>query len=371
MALEGRPRDMMASLVKTREQTFWVFQFLGWLGYACLRIFHGLTIDWGFNYFDTTAVATATGFVLSTILRYFYRPVRRRSLPVVVAAVVFFCPVFAMVFSAIEVTAGTLYDPGGLLNLGLFENAMFDAFVLLAWSALYFGFNYYQQLQTQREATLKAATMAHEAQLQMLRYQLNPHFLFNTLNAISTLVLSEEVRLADRMLSKLASFLRYTLVNEPNQQVTLEQELYAVGLYLEIEKVRFEDRLTTVLHIEDSALRALIPSLLLQPLIENAIKYAVAPREEGGTITITARVEDERLAICISDDGPGLDFSTPRLSNSDSSGVGLRNIRARLEEVYGNRHDFHLGKSPDGGLAVEINIPCQFNLMEQPGKESR
>lgn len=351
---------MMTPLLKDREKTFWLFQCLGWAGYALLRIFHGLTIDWGFNYFDTTAVATATGFVLSTLLRYFYRPVRTRSLPVVVVAVIFFCAIFALIFSAIEVTAGTLYDPGGLLDLGLFENAMFDAFVLMAWSGLYFGFNYYEQLQKQREATLKAAAMAHEAQLQMLRYQLNPHFLFNTLNAISTLVLSKEAALADRMLNKLASFLRYTLVNEPNQKVTLEQELYALGLYLEIEKVRFEDRLMTQFRIEERARQALIPSLLLQPLIENAIKYAVAPREEGGTVTISATIRDGILALALSDDGPGLNMSAPRISGPESSGVGLRNIRARLEELYGNRHSFHLDDSPEGGLAVHIDIPCEF-----------
>lgn len=356
---------MMTSLVRNREQTFWTFQCMGWAGYACLRIFHGLTIDWGFNYFDTTAVATATGFFLSTVLRYVYRPLRKRSLPVVMTAVVFFCPVFAMIFSAIEVTAGTLYDPGGLLNLGLFENAMFDAFVLLAWSALYFGFNYYEQLQAQREATLKASAMAHEAQLQMLRYQLNPHFLFNTLNAISSLVLLKEAKLADRMLNKLAAFLRYTLVHEPDQHVTLEQELYAIGLYLEIEKVRFEDRLTTILHIEDDALHVLVPSLLLQPLIENAIKYAVAPRVEGGVITISAQVKEDRLIICLSDDGPGIGFATPQAANPGSSGVGLRNIRARLIEVYGNRHGFYLSNRPEGGLSVEIIIPCERRAIDK------
>lgn len=265
-------------------------------------------------------------------------------------------------------TAGTLYDPGGLLDLGLFENAMFDAFVLLTWSGLYFGFNYYEQLQKQREATLKAAAMAHEAQLQMLRYQLNPHFLFNTLNAISTLVLSKEAALADRMLNKLASFLRYTLVNEPNQKVTLDQELYALGLYLEIEKVRFEDRLMTQFQIDDRARQALIPSLLLQPLIENAIKYAVAPREEGGTITISAHINDKTLAIVLSDDGPGLKLSTPRVMHANSSGVGLRNIRARLEELYGNLHSFRLDRSQEGGLAVHIDIPCEFKRVT--GRES-
>lgn len=350
---------------KDREKTFWTFQIIGWFGYACVRIFHGLTIDWGLDYFDTTAVATGTGFALSTVMRYLYRPVRTKPLPLVVAAAIFFCIVFALIFSAVEVTAASLYAPGMLVDYGLFDNAMFDGFVLLAWSGLYFGFHYYQQLQAQREATLKAAAMAHQAQLAMLRYQLNPHFLFNTLNAISTLVLARDSELANRMVSKLAAFLRYTLVNQPDQKVTLEQELYALGLYLDIEKVRFDERLTTDFDVEERARQALIPSLLLQPLVENAVKYAVAPSEAGGTIAIKAQVKGGRLSITVSDDGPGMDTAEVKPLSLLSSGVGLKNTKARLEEIYGPDHSLSLENREPSGLAVMITLPRQSKPAQQ------
>ena len=361
------PNHMMTPLFRSREQTFWVFQGVGWLAYAAVRFFHGLTIGWGWDYIDTTVVATVTGFLLTTLLRYLYRPVRNRRLPVVVAATVLFCGALALVFSAIEVTAVAWYDPRGIVDLGLFENAMFDGFVLLAWSGLYFGFNYYQQLQTQREATLRAAAMAHQAQLAMLRYQLNPHFLFNTLNAISTLVLARDADLANRMLSKLAAFLRHTLVNEPDQKVTLDQELDALSLYLDIEEVRFADRLKTRFEIEERARQALIPSLLLQPLIENAIKYAIAPREEGGLITLRAGIRNRRLRLVLTDDGPGLDGARVTPPGQTSSGVGLKNTRDRLRELYGADHAFTLEPHQPRGLRITISLPCEFS----PRKTSR
>ena len=157
---------------------------------------------------------------------------------------------------------------------------------MLLWSGLYFGIKYYETLQHQREATLKAAALAQEAQLKMLRYQLNPHFLFNTLNAISTLILDDQTKSRTWRSTRLSDFLRYTLDQDPMKKVTLRQEVDALKLYLEIEKLRFGDRLQLEFDIEDAATRALVPSLLLQPLIENAIKYAVAPREEGGRLRI-------------------------------------------------------------------------------------
>lgn len=355
----------MFTLFGSRARTFWVFQTAGWLGYALLRIFHGLTIDWGFDYFDTTVVATATGFVLTTALRYIYRPLKTRPLALVVPVVLAVCAVFALLFSAIEVTAGTYYDPEGLIDLGLFENAMFDAFVLIAWSGLYFGLQYYEQLQRQQEATLKAAAMAQEAQLAMLRYQLNPHFLFNTLNAISTLVLARETEQANRMLAKLAAFLRYTLINPPEQKVTLEQELEALNLYLDIETVRFGPRLTTTYEIEERARIALVPSLILQPLVENAIKYAIAPSEDGGVIRVEAAIEDNLLCIALIDDGPGLpDDPTP--PDARSSGVGLKNTRARLAEIYGPAHSLTLDNLSPRGLAARICIP--YERMTRTGR---
>src|SRR5690606_32395908 len=143
----------------------------------------------------------------------------------------------------------------------------------------------------------KLETQASTAQLAMLRYQLNPHFLFNTLNSISTLVLLKQTERANAMLSRLSSFLRYTLANEPTAQVTLEQEVETLKLYLEIEKMRFESRLRTHFTIDETVSKARLPSLLLQPLVENAIKYAVTPQEEGADISVEARLAGERVQI--------------------------------------------------------------------------
>ena len=134
----------------------------------------------------------------------------------------------------------------------------------------------------------------------MLRYQLNPHFLFNTLNSISTLVLLKQTDRANAMLSRLSSFLRYTLVNEPTGHVTVAQEVETLKLYLEIEKMRFEDRLRPRFDIDPSVARARLPSLLLQPLVENAIKYAVTPQEEGADIEVSARLNIDRVMITVS-----------------------------------------------------------------------
>jgi two-component sensor histidine kinase len=229
--------------------------------------------------------------------------------------------------------------------------------VLLAWSVLYFMIKYYQLFQEVQKSALKSAAMAHEAQLKMLRYQLNPHFLFNTLNAISTLVLERETEAANRMVTRLSSFLRHSLDNDPMQKVTLEQELAALKLYLDIEKVRFEDRLTLELDIQDQAAEALIPSLLLQPLVENAIKYGIARSEEGGRLRIAARVFAGDLLLELSDDGPGVQLVDGQIPSAN--GVGLRNTRERLAELYGSRHSFRLSETEPHGLTVNIRVPFE------------
>ena len=168
--------------------------------------------------------------------------------------------------------------------------------LLAAWSALYYRINFFLLLEEQIDRRVRLESQASTAQLAMLRYQLNPHFLFNTLNSISTLVLLKQTERANAMLARLSSFLRYTLVNESTAKVTLAQEVETLKLYLEIEKMRFEDRLRPHFHIESETIRAQLPSLLLQPLIENAIKYAVTPREEGADIWLTAKREGKRCA---------------------------------------------------------------------------
>lgn len=234
--------------------------------------------------------------------------------------------------------------------------------IMLTWSALYFAAKSYRVFQEVRESALKSAAMAHEAQLKMLRYQLNPHFLFNTLNAISTLVLEQNTELANRMVTKLSSFLRYSLDNDPMQKITLDQELQALQLYLDIEKVRFEERLSLELDIEDQAKAALIPSLLLQPLIENAIKYGIALAEGGGHLRISAKVFAGDLLIEVSDDGPGCELVDGDIPNAN--GVGLRNTRERLATLYGAEHSIKLDQTQPHGLTICIRIP--FALKNKP-----
>ena len=229
--------------------------------------------------------------------------------------------------------------------------------IMGAWSVFYFAIKYSRIFQEYRESALKSAAMAHEAQLKMLRYQLNPHFLFNTLNAISTLILEQQIELANRMVTKLSSFLRYSLDNDPMLKITLEKELKALKLYLDIEKVRFEERLELQLEIDEQANRALIPSLLLQPLVENAIKYAIAKLEEGGTLKIAAKVFAGDLLLEVSDNGPGVQLENGEIPGAN--GVGLRNTRERLQELYGKHHSFRLENVEPSGLAIHIRIPFE------------
>jgi two-component system LytT family sensor kinase len=240
--------------------------------------------------------------------------------------------------------------------LEFFSNAMAGTYLFLCWTGLYFGFKYYDSLQKQREATLRAAALAQEAQLKMLRYQLNPHFLFNTLNAISTLILDSENRTANQAVTRLSEFLRYTLDQDPMKKVTLRQEVEAMNLYLTTEKLRFGDRLKLEFAIEERALESMVPSLLLQPLIENAIKYAVSPSEQGGSIRVEGRVRGTMLELAVADDGPGLHAAA---APGAGRGVGLRNTRERLAVLYEDNHRFAtLDNKP--GLRIELGLPLEM-----------
>lgn len=343
-----------------KNRAFWVLQGAGWGFYLVLRTTSGLANGMGIAFVLPAILATATGFSLTLLMASAYRRIIRMkpvfvwslSLAVLISA--------SAVFSVLEVWAhATFYDqswrPRGVEFFGAI---LLDLSVLGAWTGLYYGINFYLMLAAQSERMLRIAAQANEAQLAMLRYQLNPHFLFNTLNSISTLVLLKQTERANAMLSRLSSFLRYSLVGEPTQLVTLAQEIEALKLYLDIEKMRFEDRLRPSFDIEPRALDARLPSLLLQPLVENSVKYAVTPLEEGADVRIAARVAGDRLIIDISDSGPGLTDASSR-PTSLSSGVGLSNIRDRLAQAYGMGHRFETGNRQPQGFGVIIDIPYQ------------
>lgn len=347
------------AIIFNRGRTFWLLQTLGWVGYLIVRVLNGLTTEGDLKTLPIYLTATITGFVITWFLRYVYREVRQQPLPVVAFSVLLICTVFGLILSSMELSVLEFLFNQPLIGFERFSNAMFETTALLAWSALYFGYHYYSAFNEQRERALKAQAMAHEAQLKMLRYQLNPHFLFNTLNAISTLVLESAVDDANAMLTKLSSFLRYTLHNQPTMKVTLDQEMHTLGLYLDIERVRFQERLRVDYDIADDARKVLIPSLILQPLVENAIKYAIAPAIDGGTIHFCAKLSETCLDLALKDTGPGVDDPDHIVSQS-GSGVGLVNTKERLLEIYGEDYSFRVENLPEGGLGIFIRLPIEY-----------
>jgi signal transduction histidine kinase len=349
-----------------KNRAFWILQAAGWGAYFVVRALGGLANAMGVVFILPTLISTTTGFSLTLLMAAVYRRVIRMNPMWVWTASIVLVALASAAFSVIEVWAhATFYKPGwrpeGVEFLGAI---LLDVAVLGAWTALYYGINFYLLLSQQNERLMTLSNQATEAQLTMLRYQLNPHFLFNTLNSISTLVLLKQTDRANAMLSRLASFLRYTLVGEPTAQVPVLQEVESLKLYLEIEKMRFESRLRPRFEIDPLAADARMPSLLLQPLVENAIKYAVTPQEEGAEIAVEARVVGDRLMLKVSDTGPGLNDAGPRPTSS--TGVGLANTRDRLAQAYGPDHRFELKTNASGGTDVIIEIPYQRTLAKEP-----
>src|SRR3954471_6124218 len=292
-----------------RDALFWTLHAAGWGAYAVSQWFGALLIEKPFEYQLVIGIAGVAGFVLSMPMRYVYRALIGKSLRTIILSVLATSYVTALALRlVINVSYKWIAEPEWQIKtmFEVFASAVSTTYLLLCWSALYFGIKYYESLQRQREATLRSAALAQEAQLKMLRYQLNPHFLFNTLNAISTLILDNQNRTANQTVMRLSEFLRYTLDQDPMKKVTLRQEIEAMNLYLTTEKLRFGERLKLEYAIEDPALNALVPSLLLQPLIENAVKYAVSPAEKGGTIRVEGRTRGSMLELAVTDDGPGL-----------------------------------------------------------------
>ncbi|WP_296675447.1 sensor histidine kinase [Novosphingobium sp.] len=353
-----------------KNRAFWRLQAAGWGGAMLVRAMSGLANGLALSFLVLVLISTITGFSITLILSVVYRQLINRR-PIVtwgVTAISLAAAVFLYAF--VDAWVNGLYygDTGsGFAQrfIGLFY---IDMTLLGAWTALYYMVNFFLQIEEQNDQLLRLENQATQAQLAMLRYQLNPHFLFNTLNSISTLVLLKQTEPANAMLSRLSSFLRYTLVNEPTGRVTVAQEVDTLKLYLEIERMRFEERLRTNFRIDPVTEDALLPSLLLQPLVENAIKYAVGPQESGAEITIAAQLVGQNLRITVSDTGPGLQssaasnrFAGVTFDGGEpvSTGVGLANIRDRLAQAYGEDHRFETMEPAEGGFAVLIEIPFE------------
>ena len=345
---------------RNRDLMFWSLHVLGWSGYAISHYLGALLYSKPADYIKVIFVAALAGIVVSAPLRYVCRRLWKLRPALLITGAIAATYVTALTWRVLVNRAYSVFMPeefyvGNFTDY--FGGAISGTYLMACWVGLYFSARYYESTQQQREASLRASALAQQAQLKMLRYQLNPHFLFNTLNAISTLILDNRNAVANSAVTALSEFLRYTLDQDPMKKVTVAQEIQALNLYLGIEKMRFGKRLTIDFAVDDSALDALMPSLLLQPLIENAIKYAVAPREEGGRVAVAGRVYGGMLHLSVTDDGPGMIDST-RLKNG--LGVGIRNTRERLDVLYGDKGSVDVANS-NPGLCVALLFPAERN----------
>lgn len=347
-----------------KNRAFWNLHSAGWAGAVILRAASGIAQGQPVSFLVPILISAVTGYSITLLLSVIYRflidqrPFITWSLTFVSVSLATLGYAYLDVWVLQTIRDGVDETPFAQLWLAaIYINSV----LLAAWSALYYAINYFVRAEEQADQMMRLEAQATSAQLTMLRYQLNPHFLFNTLNSISTLVLLKQTDQANAMLSRLSSFLRFTLINEAAAKVPLTQEIETLKLYLDIEKMRFEERLRTYFTIESSVENALVPSLLLQPLVENAIKYAVTPKEEGADISVTAQLVGQRVRIIVSDTGPGL--QPGQQDQSLSTGVGMANTRERLSQAYGEDQRFEYYVKADGGFEVLLELPYQNRII--------
>lgn len=240
----------------------------------------------------------------------------------------------------------------------MIDNAIVRYFSILAWAAMYLAIGYAREIREAERTASRYAQAAQDAELRSLRYQVNPHFLFNTLNSLSSLVIKGEKDKAEEMIQNLSTFYRTSLSSDPLEEVTLTEEVEFQKQYLAIEKIRFPERLRTEFLLPAELENARVPALILQPLVENAIKYGVSRSTRPVTIRISAECEKGHLVLRVCDDGEALP-KIDQQAHSNCGGIGLANVRDRLEARYGNAARLVAAPSPSGGYEARIDIPVE------------
>ncbi len=343
--------------------TFWTIQISAWLCFyvwGSISLLPNLRLPGallGNNVFFVSL------FVVSSLLRPVCRSLMGRALS----------------WIALEVRAFAWSLPGGIIAGFVIERATLlhhpfsfpdwlgdavrSTFILFVWCSLYFSIKLWQQSIRERDRLLRAQAEAREARLSALRYQLNPHFLFNSLNAVSTLVLEGNPPAATRMLAQIGDFLRTILDTDAPQETPLAQEVAFTEQYLAIEQTRLGPRLRVDMSIAPETLDALVPGMLLQPLIENAVRHGIAPLVEGGTIHIESKLNGARLQITVQNSGPARSRLTP--PSDSAGGIGISNTAERLKTFYAANHKFLLQWPETGGCEVTVELPFRTNVQPQ------
>jgi two-component system, LytTR family, sensor kinase len=337
-------------------RSFWKIQFIGW---GCFYVFDLLESIHQFLtrrvYIDEETVPIVFMFLGSCALRPFCRWLLRQSpswiayeLKAAAAAMVTSIPVACAACIVLQ-----LFNP--VPWHALVAVLMWSFFILFIWCSLYFSIKQWQKSNEEEERLLRAESEVREARLLALRYQLNPHFLFNSLNAVSMLILDEKGPAARRMLAQIGDLLRTSLASDVTAEVALSQELAFTEGYLAIEQTRLGERLKIDIAAPLETRDALVPNMLLQPLVENAVRYGVAPLIEGGWITIKSALQDDRLRIVIGNSGRRGDGK----HKNNENGIGLGNTEERLKTLYGTDFEFSLAWPEAGGCEVVVELPLR------------
>ena len=345
-------------LVATRKElnlpSFWRLQFMGW---GCFLI---LVLVVSLPYAKETGVLSddvwfvASLFIASCVLRPLCRSLARRSLS--------WLGLETRAFAwSVLVGAAAAFVPDllseGLRGVDLAQwlvNSLQYSVMLLLWCSMYFSIKQWRQSVEERERLLHAETEARDARLNALRYQLNPHFLFNSLNAVSTLVLEGNASAATRMLSQIGDLLRTTLDRDGALEAPLADEIALARQYLAIEQTRLGDRLSVDFEVSPETLDALVPSMLLQPLVENAVRHGIAPLVAGGTIEVHSMRRNGQLQIVVRNSA---DPNSGASGIREGNGIGLSNTAERLRMLYGADHRFDLERPTDDVFEVTIELP--------------
>jgi signal transduction histidine kinase len=335
---------------KKKLPSFWTIQLIGWIVYFIAIYITFLTVAQPGNFlnlFLLKGFRALTGFFLTSVfLRPIYRRLENRlSIGALISLVLLCTVVFGAAWTAIE--ASYVYLTNAAFNTTNYlmrspRIALDYAMTLAAWSAFYLGVKNWRLWQKERERALQSAALADKAQLEMLRYQLNPHFLFNALNSIRASV-DEDAARAKQMITQLSEFLRYSLLNESAKKIPLREELEAVRNYLAIEKIRFEDKLEVDFEIERRAEDFKVPSFLLNPLVENAVKHGLRTSAKPLKIKIAADVAGGKLTLEVSNSGK----LNGGAANGNGTKIGLKNVRERLEKLFGAGGGFEIRQDGD------------------------
>ena len=311
---------------------------------------------------------TAIGIFITVLMWFCLRQFDRRPLWVRIVAAALIAMPCTIAIAGTNYYVFNVYDPSSLMDvehslpdkpgmsiwMEIADLSLARYFFLIAWASLYLALGFAQDVGEAERKAARFARAAQSAELRALRYQVNPHFLFNTLNSLSALVMRGRRDEAETMIMNLSTFYRTSLSGEPSEDVDLAEEIELQKLYLDIEAVRFPERLRVKIDFPDVLANAAVPGLILQPLVENAIKHGVSRTNRPVLIALSAAEAGGRLILSVTDDGPG--YATDK-DKDQSHGIGLANVRDRLAARFGDRSSMTYGPTPNAGFSVRLILP--------------